>query len=123
MRTRVLAPLAVVTLVMVCGLWAQVRAGQAPSGTKSFDPTTTNKEAEIKAAADAARTAAAAANWTPPRTPWGDPDLQGYYISLSYTPLERPADVSGKAFYTEQEAIAAFRKAVEADAEVDPRTV
>ena len=123
MRTRVLVSMAVVSLVMVCGLWAQVRAAQAPSGTKSFDPTTTNTEAAIKAAADAARAAAAAANWTSPRTPWGDPDLQGYYLSLSYTPLERPADVSGKAFYTEQEAIAAFRKAVEADAEVDPRTV
>jgi hypothetical protein len=44
-------------------------------------------------------------------------------LSLSYTPLERPADLAGKPFYTEQEAIAAFRKAVEADAEVDPRTV
>jgi len=123
MRTRVLAPLAVVTLVMVFGAWAQVRAAQAPSGTKSFDPATTNTDAAIKAATDAVRAAAAAANWTPPRTPWGDPDLQGYYLSLSYTPLERPADLAGKAFYTEQEAIAAFRKAVEADAEVDPRTV
>ena len=123
MRARVLVPLAAVTLVMVFGLCAQVRAGQTPSGTKSFDPTTTNTDAAIKAATDAAKAAAAAANWTPPRTPWGDPDLQGYYLSLSYTPLERPADVQGKAFYTESEAIAAFRKAVEADAEVDPRTV
>jgi len=123
MRTRVLAPLAVVTLAMVFGVWAQVRAAQAPSGTKSFDPTTTSTEAAIKAAADAAKAAAAAVNWVPPRTPWGDPDLQGYYISLSYTPLERPADVSGKALYTEQEAIAVFRKAVESDAEVDPRIV
>ena len=122
MRTRVLVPLAA-TLVMVLGLCAQVRAGQTPSGTKSFDPTTTNTDAAIKAATDAARAAAAASNWAPPRTPWGDPDLQGYYLSLSYTPLERPAEVAGKAFYTEQEAIAAFRKAVEADAEVDPRTV
>ena len=123
MRTRVLVPLAAVTLVMVFGLCAPVRAGQAPSGTKSFDPTTTNTDAAIKAAADAARAAAAVANWTPPRTSWGDPDLQGYYLSLSYTPLERPAELAGKALYTEQEAIAAFKKAVEADAEVDPRTV
>ena len=63
-------------------------------------------------------------NWTPPRTPWGDPDLQGYYFyHSSYTPLERPAALGDKAFYTEEEALAAFKKAVETDAEVDPRVV
>ena len=111
------------TLGIVVGSTAPIRGAQAPSGTKSFDPATTNTDAAIKAATDAARAAAAAANWTPPRTPWGDPDLQGYYLNLSYTPLERPAELAGKPFYTEQEAIAAFKKAVEADAEVDPRTV
>ena len=122
MRTRVLVPLAAVTLVTVFGLWTQA-AAQAPSGTKSFEPATTSTDAAIRAATEAAKAAAAAANWTPPRTSWGDPDLQGYYLNLSYTPLERPANVAGKALYTEQEAIAAFRKAVEADAEVDPRVV
>jgi hypothetical protein len=123
MRPRILTSLAA-ALLLAYGLWAASLAAQTPSGTKSFDPTATNTEAAIKAAADAARTAAAArANWTPPRTPWGDPDLRGYYLSLSYTPLERPAALADKPFYTEQEAIAAFRKAVESDAEVDPRTV
>ncbi len=123
MRTRIFVPCAAATLVMVLGVWA-VGVAQAPSGTKAFDPTTTSTDAAIAAAAAAARTAAAArANWTPPRTPWGDPDLRGYYLNLSYTPLERPAGLEGKPFYTEQEAIAAFRKEVEADAEVDPRTV
>lgn len=123
MRSRILVPLAAATLVALAS-WAAVLIAQAPSGTKSFDPTTTNTEAAIKAAADAARAAAAArANWTPPRTPWGDPDLRGYYLNLSYTPLERPAALADKPFYTEQEAIAAFKTAVEADAEVDPRTV
>lgn len=125
MRTRMLIPLAAVTLLTVFALWATVLAAQAPSGTRSFDPTTTSTHAAIKAAADAAQTAAAAAraNWSPPRTPWGDPDLRGYYLSLSYTPLQRPAELAGKPFYTEQEALAAFKKAVETDAEVDPRTV
>jgi hypothetical protein len=123
MRTRVLVPLAAAAFVMVSGLWAPVRAGQAPSGTKTFDPTAINTDAAIKAATEAARAAAAAKNWKPGRTPWGDPDLQGYYLNLSYTPLERPRELAGKAFYTEPEAIAAFKKAVEADAEVDPRTV
>ena len=59
-----------------------------------------------------------------PKTPWGDPDLQGYYFNHSgYTPLERPAALGDKAVYTEEEALAAFKQAVETDAEVDPRVV
>ena len=123
MWTRIFVSLSAAALVVVAGLWVAVGA-QAPSGTKDFHPTTTNTDAAIAAAAEAARAAAAArANWAPPRTPWGDPDLRGYYLNLSYTPLERPAALGDKAFYTEQEAIAAFKKDVEADAEVDPREV
>jgi len=124
MRKRILAALGAVTLVMVVESWAPVLvAAQAPSGTATFKATAIDTEAAIKAAADAAKAAAATVNWAPPRTAWGDPDLQGYYLSLSYTPLERPVELAGKPFYTEEEAVAAFRKAVEADAEVDPRTV
>jgi hypothetical protein len=47
-----------------------------------------------------------------PRTPDGQPDLSGYWTNLTYTPLERPRELAGKAMYTEQEAIAAFNKAV-----------
>jgi hypothetical protein len=38
------------------------------------------------------------ASWTPPRTPWGEPDLQGNY-SNKYeqgTPFERPAEFEGR---------------------------
>ena len=123
MRTRLLVPLAV-PVILTVGFCAAVLVAQAPSGTKKFDPTTTNTDAAIKAATETERAAAAArGKWTPPRTAWGDPDLRGYYLSLSYTPLERPAALADKGFYTEQEAIAAFKKAVEEDAEVDPRTV
>src|SRR5262245_42815495 len=38
-----------------------------------------------------------------PRTPDGQPDLQGYWTNSSYTPLERPATVT-KEFYTPAEA-------------------
>src|SRR5262249_28204783 len=36
--------------------------------------------------------------WTPPRTPWGDPDLQGWFTNLSEdgTPLERPDQFAGR---------------------------
>ncbi len=38
--------------------------------------------------------APAGKNWAPPKTPWGDPDLQGIYTSddLMDTPIERPVE-------------------------------
>ncbi len=45
-----------------------------------------------------AATAAAPAPWRPPRTPWGDPDLQGNYTNKyeQSTPLERPDEFAGR---------------------------
>jgi hypothetical protein len=122
MRTRVISGFIAVTLMMLVGWWAPVLIAQAPSGTKTFDPTVIDPNAAVRAAAAAAK-AEAIRNWTPPKTPWGDPDLRGYYLLASYTPLERPKELANKPLFTEEEAIAAFKKAVEADAEVDPRTV
>jgi hypothetical protein len=39
------------------------------------------------------------------KTPWGHPDLQGRWTNATLTPLERPAELAGKEFFTEQEAI------------------
>jgi hypothetical protein len=58
-----------------------------------------------------------------PRTPWGDPELAGYWMSNSYTPLERPDELAGKPFYTPQEAVEAFQRVVVRDASLDPATV
>ena len=58
-----------------------------------------------------------------PRTSWGDPDLSGYWLSVAYTPLERPDELAGKPFYTTEEAIEAYQRAIVADASVDPATV
>jgi hypothetical protein len=58
----------------------------------------------------------------PPRTPWGAPDLRGYYLTATYTSLERPKDVT-KSLYTVEEAIKAFMFASTADVRVDPATV
>jgi len=37
-------------------------------------------------------------------TSWGDPDLQGVWSNLAAIPLERPAALADKAFFTEEEA-------------------
>ena len=46
----------------------------------------------------AAVPAQAPPGWTPPRTPWGDPDLQGNYTNLWEvgTPFERPDEFAGR---------------------------
>jgi len=38
------------------------------------------------------------------RTPDGKPDLQGVWTSATLTPLERPADLGNKQFFTKEEA-------------------
>jgi hypothetical protein len=39
-----------------------------------------------------------------PRTSWGDPDLQGRWSNATLTPLQRPAELADKAFFTPEEA-------------------
>ncbi len=47
---------------------------------------------------------AAKKTWAPPRTPDGQPDLQGIWNSATGTPIERPDELKSKEFFTEQEA-------------------
>ena len=49
---------------------------------------------------------AGAPTWASPRTPDGRPDLQGYWTTQTFTPLERPEHLAGKEFFTEEEATA-----------------
>src|SRR5215216_6892389 len=44
--------------------------------------------------------------WTPPRTSWGDPDIQGQWNSQTSTPLERPqsGELAKKDALTDEEA-------------------
>ena len=54
----------------------------------------------------AQRAADTAPPWTLPRTPDGRPDLQGYWTTQTFTPLERPEYLAGKEFFTEEETAA-----------------
>src|SRR5882724_7337527 len=60
---------------------------------------------QARPSAPAAKSTPTAKAWTPPKTPWGDPDLQGIYTSDDYmdTPLERPAAFGERLYFTEQE--------------------
>jgi hypothetical protein len=86
MSHRLIASTAALTaLVVLCAPGAA--SGQtAPATTKAVKTTSGTNEV-----------------WTPPRTPDGHPDLQGYWTNNTETPLERPKGLGAKEFYSEAE--------------------
>jgi hypothetical protein len=86
MRKRVLQSVGVAAVVVVVAALLQMRttpvAGQAPA----------TKEGGGDAKAGPA-----------PKTPWGEPDLQGIWTNNFETPLQRPAKYANREFFTEEE--------------------
>ena len=62
--------------------------------------------------------AAGSEEWTLPRTPDGRPDLQGYWTTQTFTPIERPEHLGEQEFFSEEEA-AALQEQLTAEG-VDP---
>src|SRR6266853_1349111 len=102
MRHRTVASFGVLLVAIAVTVVAtRSVAGQAPSSAK----------------------AAAAKKWTVPRTPDGQPDLQGFWTNSTYVPLERPNNVA-KAIYTEQEFAAMIKDAAARETEqTEPGTI
>jgi hypothetical protein len=72
-------------------------AGQSPATAPKAPPV---KAAQAKA-------------WVQPRTPDGQPDLQGTWDYRTLTPLERPREFAGKEFLTDAEIADLERQAAE----------
>jgi hypothetical protein len=59
--------------------------------------------------------------WTPPRTPDGQPDLQGTWTNATITPFERPIGLAGKQVLTEEEAAELEKRAAQNRIDRPPR--
>jgi hypothetical protein len=80
---------------------------------KPPDAPQANRAAPPSANATAAPGGGRQQTWRAPRTPWGEPDLQGTYSNRTITPLERPAEFGTRAFFTAEE-VAALEKQAQA---------
>jgi hypothetical protein len=89
MRHLSLGLLAILTAPLVVVMLAQPAAQAPTAGAKS----------------------PAAKKWTPPRTSWGEPDLQGVWSYATITPLERPENQAGKEVLSNEEVAAADKEA------------
>ena len=61
---------------------------------------------------------AALKSYTPPKTPWGDPDLQGQWPANANIPMQRPASFGERATLTDEE-VAARQKQAQRQSESD----
>ena len=75
---------------MAASILLAIGATVVASGAQAPKPTATDDDA--------------AEGWTLPRTPWGDPDLQGVWTNETITPFERPEELQGREFLSDQEA-------------------
>ncbi len=68
---------------------------------------------ELRSETPAAAKATSGKSWTPARTPDGQPDISGVWTNSTLTPLERPAELAGKEYLTEQEAADYVRRTLQ----------
>jgi hypothetical protein len=94
----------------------------AAQGQSTAKPTTAKAAPASAASSRAAAPAPAGKAYRAPRTPDGQPDLQGFWTNSTYVPLQRPNGVT-KEVYTPEEAEKAIKAAAEREAEqTDPGT-
>ena len=67
--------------------------------------------AQERAAGGETPSTVAAGAWAAPRTPDGQPDLQGVWLNTSATPFERPPALAGRELLTDEEVAELSRRA------------
>jgi hypothetical protein len=72
--------------------------------------------------ASSGKTPSEGKTWMPPRTPWGEPDLQGVWDYRTITPMQRPEKFAGRAFLTAAEAVELEQQGAQDDVDRPPRT-
>ena len=95
---RVASAMTLPVVIAVVAMASALVEGQASNGA---------------AARNAPAGTAGARKWTVPRTPDGQPDLQGIWDYRTATPLERPRELAGREFLTAVEVAAFERRAAE----------
>ena len=105
MNDRVLTTIAGVAVACAIVLAVPVIA-QAPAGAAkpAAAPIAVAPQKPAPPAQTGAARRPAPRAWTAPRTPWGDPDLQGVWNDATSTPLQRPNELAGKDILTDEEA-------------------
>ena len=106
MSRRFLASIGVLAAAIVVASLAPVPVA-APTSLASFVAVAETSGAGAQTATTAPKT------WTPPRTPWRDPDLQGIWSNATITPLQRPPELAGKQVLTAEEAAAQEEQAAQ----------
>lgn len=86
MRRCVTVASALTAAMAIASLAVVTAAGQTPTTAKATKASTTKP-------------------WTPSKTPWGDPDLQGVWTTddMLSVPMERPEQFAGRAELTDEE--------------------
>src|SRR5688572_7758690 len=84
-------------LVMLIGISAAAQDKPAPKPPPPRIEPDRASTALIKARATANK------NYKVPKTPWGEPDLQGVWSYATTTPLSRPASAGDKTLLTDEE--------------------
>ncbi len=58
-------------------------------------------------------------SWSPPRTAWGVPDLQGIWDYRTMTPLQRPREFADQALFSDEEAAEFLERSLAERADYD----
>src|SRR2546430_5514825 len=99
MKYRLPTSIVVLPVVLLLG-GLRALAGQAPPAK----PASGARPPSAVPSTPAPKRPASRKAWVPPRTPWGDPDLQGVWNDATSTPLQRPSTRAGKDVLSDEEA-------------------